>query len=213
MRNQIIYFFDPICGWCYGFSDHFYAFYRSHKEDYDFRVVTGGMVRGDNARPIGKKAEYLKEAYPRVQELSGATFGEPFLQRLDEGSTVFGSDIPSLVFHSITSKYPDREVEAARAVQRAIYLDGIDPMNLNEYVTMSGQFDFENDEIVSLAESKDVQDKYESDLYSTQQFGIKGFPFVVVQLDGEYYQIARGFRTSEELNEVLTKAIDYHKQR
>lgn len=205
-----MYFFDPICGWCYGFSDHFYSFYNEQKANYDFRVVTGGMVRGDNVRPIGERAEYLKEAYPKVSELSGATFGEPFLQRLDEGSTVFGSDIPSLVFHAITARHPEREVEAARAVQRAIYLDGIDPLNLNEYITMSTQFDFNGEEIVELANSKDVKAKYESDLYSTQQFGIQGFPFVVVQLDGEYYQVARGFRSSVDLNEILGKAIEYH---
>jgi protein-disulfide isomerase-like protein with CxxC motif len=54
---------------------------------------------------------------------------------------------------------------------------------------------------------------YESDLYTTQQFGVAGFPLAIVQLDGEYYQLARGFRSHEELEVILEKAVDYHKSR
>ena len=210
MPDSIIYFFDPICSWCYGFSTHFYTFFQKHREDYDLQVITGGMVRSENARPIGEIGEYLKEAFNRVREMSGAQFGEPFLQRLEEGSTVFGSDVASLVYHTLAAKLPDRSIEVARAIQRAIYLDGIDPLDVEAYLPVCKQFGLDRKEFLESVSGKEVQDLYEADLYTTQQFGISGFPFVVVKLDDEYYQVARGFRTSDELDTILGKATEYH---
>jgi putative protein-disulfide isomerase len=213
MQNEIIYFFDPICGWCYGFSEHMSRFYDKHREEYEFRVVTGGMVRGEHAGAIGEKAELLNEAYPRVEEMTGVVFGKKFFERLKEGSTVFGSDVPSLVFHAISGKLPGEGVRVAKAVQSAIYTEGIAPMDILTYGSVAKQFDLGLDELEVLIESEEVKEAYTLDLYMTQQFGISGFPFAVVSLDGEYYQLAKGFRSEEDLEVVLGKALEYHASR
>ena len=212
MKKEIIYFFDPICGWCYGFSEHLSKFAENHSDEYEFSVVTGGMVRGENARPIGERKTYLKEAYPKVQEMSGAEFGQPFLDRLEEGSTVFGSDIPSLVFHAIVSREGNSPVEVAKAIQREIYLKGIDPLLATEYDGIGKQFNTTLTELDQLLVESVAKESYEADLYTTQQFGISGFPFVVAKLDEEYYQVARGFRTADDLEIVLEQALKYHKE-
>jgi len=213
MANEIIYFFDPICGWCYGFSSHFSAFYDAHKDDYALKVITGGMVRNEQVVPIRDKADYLREAYIKVEEMSGAKFGQAFLERLEEGSTNYGSDVASLVFHALSIDNPVSRAELAKEIQQAIYIDGVDPMDINSYVTIAGKYDITPSELERRVASEDVQLMYESDLYTTQQFGVAGFPFAIVQLDGEYYQLARGFRSHEELEIILEKAIEYHRNR
>ena len=188
-------------------------FFEKHRDEYEFKVVTGGMVRGEHAGAIGEKAEFLNEAYPRVEEMTGVKFGERFFERLKEGSTVFGSDLPSLVFHAISGKLPREGVRIAKAIQSGIYAEGIAPMDIQTYSSVAKQFDVTLDELETLIESEEVKEAYTMDLYMTQQFGISGFPFAVISLDGEYYQLAKGYRSEEDLEVVLGKALEYHASR
>ena len=213
MSNKIYYFFDPICGWCYGVSKHFAEFWKEHREDYTFEVITGGMVRPENARPIGEMADYLGDAYKRVEEMSGAKFGVAFLKRVKEGSTVYSSDTPSKVFHAIATALPQRKPEIASAIQSLIYDDGIDTEDLDGYGPIAQEFELDIPTLKRAMESEQVADAYQADLYTTQQFGVRGFPFSVVELDGEFYLLAKGFRPKDELNSILAKAIEYHGDR
>jgi putative protein-disulfide isomerase len=59
-RPEIIYVFDPLCGWCYGFSPVIKQAYDTYKDKADFKVITGGMIIGDQISPIGKMAEPVR---------------------------------------------------------------------------------------------------------------------------------------------------------
>lgn len=67
-RSEIIYVFDPLCGWCYGFSPVIKQAYDSYKDKADFKVLAGGMVIGDQIGPIGRISEFLKKATTNVTQ-------------------------------------------------------------------------------------------------------------------------------------------------
>ena len=60
MNNQekttVLYVFDPLCGWCYGFSPVMVKLNDNYKENVKFVVISGGMVVGDRIGPLGEKA-------------------------------------------------------------------------------------------------------------------------------------------------------------
>lgn len=58
---KLIYVYDALCGWCYGFSPIIKQFYKKHKNHFDsIQVVSGGMIRGERIGAIGEVAPYIK---------------------------------------------------------------------------------------------------------------------------------------------------------
>lgn len=47
-KLTLLYIQDALCGWCYGMSPVMQQLYKEHQQDYNFVVLSGGMVRGSN---------------------------------------------------------------------------------------------------------------------------------------------------------------------
>jgi len=95
---KLIYIYDALCGWCYGFAPAMRDFYQNHKNDFEtIDVISGGMITRERIGAIGEVAPYIKTAYKDVENRTGVKFGEKFLKDiLEEGSTIFTSIPPSI---------------------------------------------------------------------------------------------------------------------
>ena len=90
--NTLIYVYDALCGWCYGFSPVMQQLHEKYSKEMDFTVLSGGMVTGERVGPIGQVAGYISEAYKTVEAHSGVQFGDGFLNGiLKEGKAIFNS--------------------------------------------------------------------------------------------------------------------------
>ncbi|HXI00169.1 MAG TPA: hypothetical protein VNI52_07850 [Sphingobacteriaceae bacterium] len=132
MENyKFIYVYDALCGWCYGFSPVVMALHEKYNQQFDFEVISGGMVTGSRVGPIGVVAPYIKKAYRTVEETTGIKFGEGFLRNIDEGEMIMNSEKPAVALAVFRTYYPDKAVMFAHELQNAINFDGADP-NTNE---------------------------------------------------------------------------------
>ena len=204
----VYYFYDALCGWCYGFSPVLQKFYENHRDEADFRVVSGGMIVGERIGPIFEVAPYIRSAYKEVEAAAGVTFGEAFLKNmLAEGTTVMTSVPPAVALTIFAEKFPDRQVEFAAELQRAIYYDGVPPEDTAAYAERAAKFGFDADEFNYKISSQEYHERARADFKLTQQFGIQGFPALVVQIDDEYFLLARGFTRLETLERVWGKIL------
>jgi hypothetical protein len=67
MQHKIIYIYDALCGWCYGFSPVMQQLQEKYAGKLEFEVLSGGMIMGLRAGPIGEVAAYIEKAYPDVE--------------------------------------------------------------------------------------------------------------------------------------------------
>jgi putative protein-disulfide isomerase len=59
---KMLYFYDALCGWCYGFSPVMQKTAEVYQDQFEFQVVSGGMISGSRIGPIGTVAPYIKTA-------------------------------------------------------------------------------------------------------------------------------------------------------
>ena len=59
MRARLIYGFDPLCGWCFGFGPALRAL-REALPDLEIELRMGGLVTGGRIRPYIESAEYIE---------------------------------------------------------------------------------------------------------------------------------------------------------
>jgi len=207
MHPTLLYIMDPLCGWCYGFSPVAQSLHARWKDRMDFRVVAGGMVTGPRVEPVAKMAGYILGAYKRVEETCGVKFGEPYLERLQEGTTISNSEPPCRALHLASTLRPAESVEYAHQLQRAIFLDGYDWNDAETYEHLARIFDLDPEAFAARWDSEDARYAVQADFQWVQAAGISGFPCVVVQRGEEYFLAAQGYRRLEEIEAVLEKIL------
>lgn len=190
---RVIYVYDALCGWCYGFSAVMQRFYHERKDTLDFTVLSGGMITGDRVRPIAELTGYLEKAYQVVEERTGVEFGPAYLDNiLRPGTYISSSEKPGMAMTLFKTAQTGREVEFAGDLQNALYRDGID-LNVDaHYAPLVDRYGLNPDEFVNHVSDAAIHEQTLAEFALVAQFGINGFPSVIVE-DGEnLYLVVRG---------------------
>jgi len=199
---KLIYVYDPICGWCYGFSGVITEFYDHHKDSLDVEVVSGGMIRGSRVGPATDMASYIRGAYQRVEQMSGIKFGDAFLNgTLNNEKIRFNSVPPSIAMSVFKSLKPSEAVYFAAAIQRAIYLDGLDPEDVQHYGKIAAAFGLDADAFIQSMHDPAFSQKAEQDFARSSQLGVNGFPTVFLETASGLQVLSRGFVNLQQLED------------
>ena len=81
-KPKIIYIYDALCGWCYGFSPVIRRFHQHYADEFDFDVLSGGMMTGERVKPVSESMAYIEQAYKVVEARTGVRFGDDYLTNL-----------------------------------------------------------------------------------------------------------------------------------
>ena len=78
----LVYGFDPLCGWCFGFRPVLEGLRRAFAGQVRWEVVCGGLVTGSRERPIRDMAVFQRRGMAAVELRTAARFGAPFIERV-----------------------------------------------------------------------------------------------------------------------------------
>ena len=200
---KIIYVYDALCGWCYGFSPVMVDFAASRQgEGLTVEVLSGGMITGAAEGPLGRIADYIRSAYPRVEATTGVKFGPEFTQGLLNQAEVQMSSWPSALaltaFKSLQGPEPTR---FAAELQKLLYQQGKAPDDWEAYAQLALSFGLSDLEFRQNMESSTNRQATQAEFERVENMGIQGFPAVLLEYQGQLHLLTSGYASSEELNQ------------
>ncbi len=203
-KPTIYYVFDPLCGWCYGFTPVMIEFKEKNAEKYHFKIISGGMVTGARVHPITHMAEYISNAHERVERLTGVKFGEKFLKEtLYDSSVIMDSELPARALILFAELQPQKAFEFAHDVQRALYYEGKNLSDKKVYGPIAAKYGVDPKYFIE----KLKEEKYRREAYDQFQLSgnmdVSGYPSIVVESGNTTKKITSGFVTYKELQEAL----------
>lgn len=206
MNTQILYLFDPLCGWCYGFSDTFLAFYHQHQSDFEFVAVPGGMFTGDRVAPYHSMKDFISGSYKRIEEMTGVSFGEKYISELVLSDTMLDSEPPSRAIITFRSFQFDQGVAFAHALQKAHFLEGKNYNDKDLYQELAGQFGLDGTAFMMRYHDERIGQNLQQEFAWVRESGVQGYPTVVLRAGSKYYTLTHGFAPLDQLNHSLEKA-------
>ena len=208
---EIIYLFDPLCGWCYGFGPQMVQFAQSHP-NFTYTVLSGGMVTGERVGPLSQIAPYIREGVQRVESLSGVKFGQTFLNDLHgAGQSHMDSTPPTKAFVILKAFLPQQAVALAHAVQSVFYADGLDLSVPESYAGLCASFDIDYAAFAAKFNSIDYHLAAKDEFKEAARYGVSGYPTVVVRFGQQYFMLAHGFTKSDQLSATLQRIQEKEK--
>lgn len=203
MKPSLIYAYDPLCGWCFGFHPVVEKLADRFDEDIHLKVIPGGLATGENARKIKDGYQYIRPSLKQVEDKAEVEFGENFKLLLDDGSYFYNSEPACRIQSVVNALSPDHALEFAGILHDAIFVDG---KNLNEWNTFEElltEFSVDIEEAQELYHSEEMKEKTQDSFQWCTKNGATAFPTLLLQIDEETGILSRGYRPFDILESHL----------
>lgn len=199
---HLIYFADPMCSWCYGFSRVVEAVRAAFGEGLPIRLVMGGLRPGAEA-PMGEAARVEIEAHWRqVHEATGLPFDPAALRR---PGFVYDTDPAARGVVVIRRGDPELAIPYLARVQTAFYAEGRDVTRGPLLAELAAEFGLDPDRFLADWSSDAAQKETWRDYAISQRAGVGGFPTLVAGPDDEgvFGVVTRGYAPPAQVVGVL----------
>lgn len=206
----LIYCYDAYCGWCYGFSRVITRIADEYKSQLQFEVFSGGMIFDENPRHISAMASYIDEAYRKVEELTGARFGEDYLWHIKNSnqSDWYPESTKPAIALCVFKDYFENVVFIAADLQYALHFEGRDLTDDEAYRHLLYKYNIPEDEFYEKLRSEEYKERAYYEFALVKQLQVTGFPAVLMQVsDSKFYLLASGYTDFETLKGRIEKVL------
>lgn len=181
-NQQLIYLFDPLCGWCYGASP---AIEKLSQNNEITLLPTGLAV--DRQRKMDREfAQYAWGNDQRIAKLTGVVFSQQYREQLLEKETDFDSRLMVNALSVVQFKQPSKTLTVLKSLQQARYVQGLDTTKLdvvNMIVNHQG-IDCTKEEI--LAANAQADQYIAQGQALARQLGLQGVPNLLLKTEQGY---------------------------
>ena len=126
MSAELLFVFDPLCGWCYAAHPTLAALQAA--TSLPLRMLPSGIFAGANGRPMTPNfRDHAWSHDQHIQEMTGQPFTEVYYRQvLNDFSRPLDSAAATLAFAVLVGARPEAGVEILHRIQRLRYVDGLD---------------------------------------------------------------------------------------
>jgi putative protein-disulfide isomerase len=200
---HFIYFADPMCSWCYGFSPVVDAMRRRYRDVLPIRLVMGGLRPG-TTQPMPLEARRnLVHHWDEIAELTGQPFDSGLI---DADGFIYDTDPAARAVVLARRTSDDAALDFLKAVHQAFYAEGRNVPDLDVLADIAGEQGFDRDAFRAALADEGLKQETWRDYAISQRAGATGFPTLIVgpNGDGTYALVTRGYQPAD----VILPAID-----
>lgn len=214
MNGEILYFYDALCSWCYGFSPVIQELSETYGDQYRFEAISGGMVPKEKEMPVGQLADFLHQAHKQVAERTGVTFARPFKENImAQSDYVLSSVLPSYAMTVFKSLKDSDSISFAHAIQKAFFFEGQDLNDEATYANLIEGFGLSTTTFLERLHESKYQDHTHGEFKFAADLGVQGFPTLLYHHEGEYAILARGYMPLDMMQQQFEQLEVWRKQK
>jgi putative protein-disulfide isomerase len=196
---HLVYFVDPMCSWCWGFSPVIEAIEKDPALDLPIRLVMGGLRPGTTEPMTDQAKAEIKSHWGHVHEASGQPFDQAFFAR---ERFVYDTDPSARAVVIMRRTGTPQALAGLRRIQAAFYAENRDVTQLDELAAIAVELGFSEAEFRAAMQSDEARRETWEDYALSQATGVRGFPTLIAGTGGDapYAMVTHGF---QPMNDVL----------
>ena len=201
MNQQLIYFADPMCSWCWGFSPAMESVAARFGDQLPIRLILGGLRPG-TAEPMDDRMKAtIREHWEHVHEASGQPFDFAFFDR--EGF-VYDTEPACRAVVAARRIDPAQAMPLLRRLHRAFYAENADVTDRAVLCGLAGEVGFDRAAFEAMYDAEETLEETRRDFAIAYHSGVTGFPTLIVGSDKDgYAAVSRGFQPGERIEALI----------
>lgn len=199
---HLIYFADPMCSWCYGFSPVIADIRRAFGRALPVRLVMGGLRPGTDTPMTEAARTEIRTHWGHVHEASGLPFDGAVL---DRPGFLYDTDPAARAVVRMRREDPELALTYLARIQRAFYAETRDVTDPEVLADLAAEFGLEREAFLADFDTEDLKHETWRDYGTSQRAGVTGFPTLVAgpSAEGTYGVVTRGFQPGGQVLAVL----------
>jgi putative protein-disulfide isomerase len=205
-RHHFLYFADPMCSWCYGFSPVIRELEAHFAGRLPVRTIVGGLRAGNTQAMREQDRDYIRNAWTRVGEATGRSFDFAFF---DREHFVYDTEPACRAVVTMRGRHPDKTVAFMGAISEAFYGNNRDTTDTDVLCAVAGEQSDDADAFRAQILAADTRTETARDFHFANQSGVHGFPCLMIGggTDG-YALVTNGYRPIDGLPEAIDRWLE-----
>jgi putative protein-disulfide isomerase len=201
-KPHLVYFADPMCSWCWGFSPVIEAISERFGPALPIRLILGGLrpwtTEPMNAHDRGD----VRNHWEHVHEASGQPFDFAFF---DRERFVYDTEPASRAVVVLRRRGMETGLAALRRIHRAFYAESRDVTDTATLAALAAEFGVDEASFCREFESETAVEETRGDFAIAQSAGIRGFPTLIAGGgdDDQYALVTHGFQPGARILPAL----------
>ena len=192
---KIIYVGDPMCSWCYGVAPEYTKLLDEFEGQVSFELVMGGL-RPYNQQKMPELKSFLTEHWHEVYERSGQEFNYDIL---DDATLNYDTEPPSRATVVVRAINPQKEISFFKMTQVLFYLENKNMGLAESYYELCDQLEIDKKQFTEMFNSEEMKQAIKADFARAGELGVNSFPTILLEHNGKYHAIARGYSTADKM--------------
>jgi putative protein-disulfide isomerase len=205
-QTRLVYFADPMCSWCYGFSPVIAALAERFEGRLPLDLVMGGLRAGNTEPMRAQDKDYIRSAWTRV----GAASGQPFdFSFFDREGFVYDTEPACRAVVTARRLLPRMALPFMARIQQAFYAENRDMTAAEEIAGVAEEAGFDRPGFSEAFAAAETRNETFRDFLTAQSLGIHGFPTLIAGSEEKGYALlTNGYRPLQDLAEPLERWLD-----
>lgn len=205
------YIGDPMCSWCWGISPTVGAVEAfCAAEGIGFSITMGGLRAGGGDPWNAAFKDFLRNEWRHIGQVTGQPFGYTLLEAPHFDYDTEPACRAVATFKLLQARNPLPTPTALTffsAVQRKFYVEGQDPKVVDFYASICASLALDFEAFRAVFDSPQAQQAVQQEFVRCRQWGVRSFPTLLLEHNGETVPLAQGFVTAEQVLSRLRQQI------
>ena len=198
--KQILYFADPMCSWCWGFSPVIQQIATTFSDDLSVQIHVGGLRAGNTKVMDNDQRMYILNHWFSVNEASGQPFEFSF--QMPEGF-VYDTEPACRAVKTMQAMNQEQALNYFSAIAQSFYAQNNDVTQTAVLSTLAAEHGVDKQAFEQLFESDDLRQRTNSDFVLSQRMGVNGFPTLIGKNADNYAYITQGFQLFNQVEKTI----------
>lgn len=199
-KKTLLYFADPMCSWCWGFSPVVEKIRKDFGNLVPIELILGGL-RPNETQALDKKLrEEILHHWHAVHDRTG----QPFLfdNALPDGF-VYNTEPASRALVAMAEIQAESVLFLLKDIQSAFYAEQQDVTNDSVLLRLLDSYEVDHQQFKTLYQSDNIKTVTQSHFRRTYEYGVRGFPTLVFQNADELTLLSHGYQPYENLKQTI----------
>ncbi|MEX0790108.1 MAG: DsbA family protein [Actinomycetota bacterium] len=203
-EREIIYVGDPMCSWCWGIAPQLDELQR-RLPGAGFRVITGGLRPGPNARQMDDDlAAHLEHEWTLIEQATGQPFDQSTIARRD---FLYDTEPACRAVALMRLFEPTRAWPLFKRIQKAFYAEAVITTSLEMLAPLVREVGGDAGQMQAAFDSEEFRDAAWADFTVAREWGITSFPTVIARVGDQGHLLTIGYSNAEVMLERLPEGF------
>jgi len=203
--NEILYFGDPMCSWCWGFMPVIKSIHNEFNDTAPLSIILGGLHAYDDFPMSADYKKSIRHHWEDVNKATDAVFDYRFF---DRDGFILNTEPACRAVVTVRKIDPSVALPFYESISRCFYAENKDTTDQQTFEPLAEQVGINIEQFFEDFKSDETIVETKSDFQFSKNLGVTGFPTVIVKENKKMALLTAGYQPYQNLKPAIERWLN-----